>query len=89
MKMLVSTIGDFMLRSSHTGDELNWQGISLVRDCPFVQSKIALNVVKCHATNLKDSATTEDWQNWLKESEGNEELAVESFVSAYTIEEVQ
>ena len=83
MKILVSTNGQFMLRSQITGDEVAWNRASLVRNCNFLQTKIADGSVKLHATDIPDTATDAEWAEWLVASDGNESLAIESFVSQF------
>lgn len=83
MKLLVSTTGNFMYRSPITGHIVEADRISLVGNCNFYQEKIAQGVVKCHARDLPDEPSDAEWLAWLKASDGNEDLAVASFVSKF------
>ena len=59
-----------MLRSPISGDEMEFNRISLVTSCGFCQEKIAQGQPKLHARDIPDSTTDAEWLTWLTAAGG-------------------
>ena len=83
MKLLVKTTGKFMLLDPMTNCEMESVRPSVVQSSQFVNSRIAVGQIEVIAGHLKEEATDAEFANFWKGSNGDEALAVESFLSAF------
>ena len=85
MKLLVETTGTFQLVDEKTGHLIRHHGKSVVPPSPFINERTGTGQLTVVA-KVNDEATDAEWLKYAKESNGDDELAVESFVSAFPIE---
>jgi hypothetical protein len=83
MRLLVEPTGPFMLIDSYTGDIVDSEGASVVRQSQFIQARVAAGQINVLLGGLMDTATTEEWKEYLKGSGGKKDLAIASFESAF------
>lgn len=82
-KLLVETTGNFSLIDGTRGlVDIRSTRPTVVVSTSFVQNRIALGQIKVLA-ELPEEATDEDWVKFLEESDGDVDLARESFVSSF------
>lgn len=85
-KIIVKTTGDFMLMSPADRFEIEPGRPYVVPQCTFIDTFAALGRVSVLKTDLPDSATDKDWEGFWTESEGNLDLAIDSFMSTFEVE---
>lgn len=83
MKVLVETQGSFMLVDPYTGEVIDSDGCSVVTSSQFIQARVSVGQVRVHLGELSNEATTEEWREFLKASDGNTKLALASFESKF------
>ncbi len=84
MKYLVETTGDFMLIDPD-GTQIRHDGYSVVKHSPFIQERVVAGQIRTVA-EVNDEATDTDWLDYVKDSDGDLDLALASFVSTYPTE---
>ena len=77
---LVETTGSFQLMGPTY--LIRFEGYTVVPNDSFVSSEISRERVRLIAS-LHEDATDEEWLNYLKDSDGNLELAVASFLARF------
>lgn len=85
-KILVETTGSFMLQDSN-GQEVQANRPCVVRRSQFIHSRTALGQLKVLG-QLKDEATDAEFLQYFRDSEGDAPLAVESFLSKFSVDAV-
>lgn len=89
IKLLAETKGSFQLLDlGHHGQSIKARRPSVVVNSNFVQDRIGRNQVRVIA-ELKDEATDEEFASYLRESDGDIALAVDSFISEFGKEAVE
>lgn len=83
MKMLVETKGPFQLMDNQVGVLIRHDRPTVTSPSNFLSDRVSRDQVRVIA-ELGDGATDEEWVKYLAESEGNLDLAVESFKSAFS-----
>lgn len=86
-RSILETTGDFQLIDFETNTLIRFQGPTLVEqaDTAFIQARITIGHLKLIGV-VNDEATDEELLKYIKESDGNYELAVASFMSAFPVE---
>lgn len=84
MKLLVQTTGKFMLIDSITGNPIEHNRPSVVEPSGFIQHRSMIQQVK-HIADLSDEATDAEFHKYWKESEGDKDLAIASFVEKFGV----
>ena len=84
MKQLVETIGDIMLMDVVTGAVIRSAGATVVQPSTFTQERLATDLKIIASVN--DEATDAEWLKYVAETDGDGELALASFLSAYPVE---
>lgn len=87
MKLLVETIGDFMLMDGGAGQEIEAHRPCVVVSSNFVSMRMAVKQIKVLG-ELTDEATDAEFITFLNESGDDVELAVGSFLAKYAPEKV-
>jgi hypothetical protein len=87
MKLLVETTGAFMLTDLASGQEVPSHRPAVVGHSNFFQHRVSLQQLRVLG-ELTDDATDAEFAKFLAESEGDTNLAVESFVSVFGPEKV-
>jgi hypothetical protein len=88
MKILVETPGDFMLiDTSHFAQEIQPDRPSVVDNTNFISGRVSLGQVKILG-ELTEAATDTEFQKFFEESKGDSNLAVESFLSTFGVEQI-
>lgn len=82
MKFLVETTGQFMLVDPAQVEVIEADRPSVVSSTSFVQQRVSLGQIKILA-ELKDDASDMEFRDFVRESEGDMPLAVESFLSKF------
>lgn len=83
-KLLVETTGPFELVDYSEGMTIiAHDRPSVATNSTFVQSRTALGQIRV-LDNLTDEATDEEYAKYLKDSDGDQELALSAFKSAYS-----
>lgn len=82
MKLLVATNGPFQLMDGSTF--IRHEGASVVENSPFLQERSANVTI---LGQLDDGATDEGWLAYHKECDGDMDLAVDSFLSEFGIDQ--
>ncbi|MGO7308754.1 hypothetical protein ACCS91_33405 [Rhizobium ruizarguesonis] len=85
MKILAETTGEFMLSDLGTGDVIYAGRPSVVELSPFIEARVAISQVRKEA-DLTADATDDEFATYWTESEGNRDLAVESFLSKFGVD---
>lgn len=86
MKILAQTKGEFLLFDTATSQEIPHNRPAVVDRSHFFDARIAIGQIQVLHPELKDSATDEEFKKYLKESDGDIDLAVESFLSAFAVQ---
>jgi hypothetical protein len=82
VKILAETTGDFMLHDLSTGQSIQAGRPSVITRSGFVDARIAISqVVK--VADLPDEATDEEFASFWADSDGDQELAVASYLSKF------
>lgn len=89
MKIIVKTTGSFGLVDPINMTAIEKDRLNLVAATNFVQGRVSLGQLKIVASDFPDVATQEDWDAYLKDSDGDVELAIAAFRSQYEDKEVQ
>jgi len=79
---LVETVGDFQLVDNHN-QLIPAHRPAVVEMSHFFQARALLNQLRLVAGELKDTATDKEFASYWRESAGDRELAIESFLSAF------
>lgn len=89
-KLLVETTGEFLLQDTfHPSRQIVQEHRpSVVEKTSFIEQRLAGGQIKLLALNLKDEASDEEFEKYFAESEGDIELAISSFVAAFTVDAV-
>jgi hypothetical protein len=88
VKLLAETTGPFGLLDLSTGQTLNANRPSVVSRSSFIDSRIALSqIVK--VADVPDEVTDMDFENFWRDSDGDRDLAVASFLSQFDPEAPQ
>jgi len=85
MKILVSTNGPFQLMNSAREELVRADGITVVEKSLHWSEFISLGKVEGHA-QVNDEATDAEWLETLAASDGDEELALASFLDRYPVD---
>jgi hypothetical protein len=83
-KVLVETKGNFMLMDVITGAEIEAHRPCVVVRSSFIAARSAIGQIKVLA-ELKVEATDAELVKYINESEGDMELAIESFKSQFEL----
>lgn len=85
MKMIVETVGPYMLLGStmNGSDAVEHNRPCVVVATTYIQLKAAAGVVKILKQDLPDEANDADFAGFWAECEGDVDLAVESYVSSF------
>jgi len=86
MKLLLETTGGFQLQDDTSRVLIRAVGLTVADKTSFVEWRAACGQIRIKA-QLGDLATDEEWLAYLKASDGDETLAVASFLSAYPLDE--
>lgn len=82
-KLLVRTLGAFQLLLEDTGELVRHEGISVVKaGSYFLQERVGKGQVEV-VDKVSEIATQADWDDTLSQSDGDEELALASFVKEF------
>ena len=87
MKLLVKPTGPFLLLDPTTGCVVYDARPSVVLSSVFIGSRTALGQLKILSNELDDSATDAEFVKYWAESEKDETLAVESFLSKFVFKD--
>lgn len=87
MKLLVQTTGSFSLIDFTQRLEINKATPTVVRSTHFVQERLGMGALRVLG-QLQDTATNDEMLTYLKESAGDKDLAIQSFLSAFGIDAV-
>lgn len=82
MKLIVKPKGNFMLILDR-GEVVETFRPSVVTEHDFLNSHIALGRIEVLKRDLPDEAMDKDFLKWFKDSDGKEELAIQSFMSSF------
>lgn len=87
MKLLVQTQGQFQLLVEGTNELVRASGVSVVTaGSGFLNQFIAADKVEVLG-KVGDRATQKDWDDALKQSDGDVELAIPAFIAEFPVEE--
>ena len=86
-KAIVKPIGSCMYIDITNGDHIPENKPSVVFYTDFVSEKVGDGKIRLITPNLPEEANNHDFQNFLKESEGDEELAVAAYVATFGLDE--
>jgi len=81
--IIAQTTGQFDLLDPHTLREVSYDRPYCIKPTVFIDQRAARGDVKIIATDLPDEASDELWASYLAESQGDLDLAVASFKSAF------
>lgn len=85
MKILVSTTGSFQLMNSAQEELVRSEGLTVVTKSRYWSEYISLGSVEVHG-QVNDEATDAEWLETLRESDGNQDLALASFLDRYPVD---
>jgi hypothetical protein len=83
MKSIVETTGDHMLIHVKTGESIHAHRPSVAEDDEFLHYQVGLRHLRILARDLPSTVTDAEWAIWLKECDGDMDLAIASFVSSF------
>ncbi|PZP71773.1 hypothetical protein [Methylorubrum populi] len=84
MKILVSTTGSFQLMNSAQEELVRADGLTVVQKSLFWGEHIAEGRVTIEG-QVNDEASDAEWLETLRESDGNQDLALASFLDRYPV----
>lgn len=85
-KIICETTGEFQLVDyGNKGHIIRAFRPTVTANTQFVSQRAAANQIRVLAT-VSDEATDEEFENYLRDSDGDVALAVESFKTTYSIE---
>jgi hypothetical protein len=83
LKLFVKTTGAFILMDP-AGEQVIMPGrVHVARSGYFVQNQLTLGHLTVFRHELPDEASDAEFQAWLVESNGDEELAMDSYASRF------
>jgi hypothetical protein len=82
MKVIAHTTGAFQLLDGLSGDLISAHRPSVVKKTSFVTARLAIEQVKI-VTEVPDAATDEAFAKHWKDSDGDIDLAVQSFLATF------
>lgn len=83
MKAIAKTADPIMLIDPQTREILTMDKPSVVTWTQFLEARTGKGQIKILASGLPDEASDAEFQKFLAEADGKEELAVESFKSTF------
>lgn len=87
MKLLVETVGDFMLMDTSSAQEVPPDRPGVVENTNFLSGRVSNGQVKVLAELVED-ATDAEFLSYFVASESDGALAVESFLSKFGVEQI-
>lgn len=87
MKVLVETTSNIMLLDPNTGDAIDDVVPTLTVWTAFLEARTGLGQVRVLHRGFTEEATNKEWLDYLKESNGNLDLAIPAFVSAFGLQD--
>jgi hypothetical protein len=84
MKMLVETAGRYQLMDNDTRTLIRHEGYTVVSRTTFVDKWVMLGQIKFVA-EVADAATDAEWREYVKASDGDLQLALESFKANFPV----
>jgi len=84
MKILVSTTGSFQLMNSAQEELVRSEGITVVGKSQFWGEHISEGRVEVHG-QVNDEASDAEWLETVRESDGDQELALASFIERFPV----
>lgn len=82
MKLLIETTGNFGLLHAEQDEFVRPVGFTVVLASQWANERVSLGQLLTKAA-LNDEATDEEWRETVRESDGDLELAVASFVDRF------
>lgn len=82
MKHIVQATQPIVLMDPNNGQIVE-QKPSLITHTQFIAVRIGLGEIKILVADVPDEATNEEFQKFIVDSEGNHDLAIDSFMSQY------
>lgn len=86
MKIIAHTTGSFQLIDGLSGDLVSAHRPSVVKKTSFITARLAIDQLKIVA-EVSDAATDEEFAKHWAEAEGDMDLAIQSFLSIYGVDE--
>lgn len=83
IKVVVETIGPYMLIDPMTGDEIPFNRPAVVKWSSFLDSRLAAKQLRILETEINPEATDADFMSVLDASGGDFELALAAFKSEF------
>lgn len=85
MKALVKTLGSYMIMDiSQRNNIVEAERPSVIEMTAFMHHRSAVNQIQVIEKDLPEDATDENFLSFWKDAEGDEKLAVESFMSQFS-----
>lgn len=84
MKILASTTGSFQLMNSAQEELIRSTGLTVVHKSRYWSEFISLGQVEVHG-QVNDEASDAEWLETLRGADGDEELALASFLDRYPV----
>ncbi|TPL42611.1 MULTISPECIES: hypothetical protein [unclassified Mesorhizobium] len=89
IKLLAETKGSFQLHDlAHKGQRIHARRPSVIENSHFIQDRIGRGQVRI-ISELKPEAADADFVAYMKESEGDEQLAIDAFLAEFGGEAVE
>lgn len=86
MRLVVETTGDFQVLHAEQRELARAQGYSVVEKAQFWHERISIGQVIVKG-QVNDEATDAEWLETVRESDGNLDLALASFLDRYPVDE--
>jgi len=83
MRAIVETTGSHMLMHPRSRETVSHNRPSVVMNDSFIHQHLAIGSVRILARNLPPESSDEEWAEWLKNCDGDVDLAVASYVAKY------
>lgn len=82
MKLLVETTGAFQVLNPDTYERIRHEGLTVVTKSQFIHERASIGQLRVKG-QVNDEASDDEWLETLRESDGDEELALASFLDRY------
>ena len=85
MKILVETTGAFQLVHTELNEHVRSHGKTIIEKSQWAQEKVSIGQLLV-TLQLSDEATDAEWLDTLRDSDGDEALALASFEDRYPVD---
>lgn len=89
MKAIVKTTGNFGLYDLAFQQGIEANRLAVVKITPFINMRMGLGQISTVKGDIPEGANDVDFQKFLEEAEGDQELAIESYLASLPVIEAE